>query len=448
LWFLQQVEPESAAYNLVGAVRVLSKLDVPALQRAFQALVARHVSLRTTFESRDGEPIPKVAESVEVDFTVQDASDWNDAAVDKYLTDEGHRPFDLEVGPLLRVRLLKRSQSEQALLLSLHHIIADQWSLAILLNDLGVLYEGERTNTPVVLPDLPAQYADYVCWQKEILSDESGAQLLSYWEKQLAGELPILNLPTDRPRPAVKSYQGAAHTFRLNTDLTSSLKVLGYALEATLYMTLMAAFQVLLYTYTDQEDILIGTTTTGRGPAEFASMVGYFVNPVVIRAYLAGNPTFQTVLSRARQTVLEAFKHQHYPFQLLTERLQPKRDASRSPIFQAMFSMQNIPLAADSGLTSLAVGEAGAKLELGALSLESLPLEQQTTMFDITLRMAEVEGELAASLEYNTDLFDALTITRMAERFQALLQGVVADPSQHLSELPQLTEAESRLLAE
>jgi len=448
LWFLQQVEPESAAYNLVGAVRVLSKLDVPALRRAFQALVARHVSLRTTFESRDGEPIPKVAESVEVDFTVQDASDWNDAAVDKYLTDEGHRPFDLEVGPLLRVRLLKRSQSEQALLLSLHHIIADQWSLAILLNDLGVLYEGERTNTPIVLPDLPAQYADYVRWQKEILSDESGAQLLSYWEKQLAGELPILNLPTDRPRPAVKSYQGAAHTFRLNTDLTSSLKVLGYALEATLYMTLMAAFQVLLYTYTDQEDILIGTTTTGRGPAEFASMVGYFVNPVVIRAYLAGNPTFQTVLSRARQTVLEAFKHQHYPFQLLTERLQPKRDASRSPIFQAMFSMQNIPLAADSGLTSLAVGEAGAKFDLGALSLESLPLEQQTTMFDITLRMAEVDGELAASLEYNTDLFHALTITRMAERFQTLLQGIVADPSQRLSELPQLTEAESRLLAE
>ena len=448
LWFLQQVEPESAAYNLVGAVRVLSKLDVPALQRAFQALVARHVSLRTTFESRDGEPTPKVAESVDVDFTVQDASTWNDTVVDKYLTDEGYRPFDLEAGPLLRVRLLKRSESEQVLLVSLHHIIADQWSLAILLNDLGVLYEAERTNTPVVLPDLPAQYADYVRWQKEILSDESGERLLSYWEKQLSGELPVLNLPTDRPRPAVKSYQGAAHTFRLNADLTSSLKVLGYALEATLYMTLMAAFQVLLYTYTDQEDILIGTTTTGRGPAEFASVVGYFVNPVVIRAYLAGNPTFETVLSRARQTVLEAFKYQDYPFQLLTERLQPKRDASRSPIFQAMFSMQNIPLATDSGLTSLAVGEVGAKLEMGALSLESLPLEQQTTMFDITLRMADVEGELAASLEYNTDLFDASTITRMAERFQTLLQGIVADPSQRLSELPLLTEAESRLLGE
>src|ERR1051326_626697 len=168
LWFLQQVEPESAAYNLVVAVRVLSKLDVPALQRAFQALVARHVSLRTTFESRDGEPTPKVAESVDVDFTVQDASTWNDTVVDKYLTDEGYRPFDLEAGPLLRVRLLKRSESEQVLLVSLHHIIADQWSLAILLNDLGVLYEAERTNTPVVLPDLPAQYADYVRWQKEI----------------------------------------------------------------------------------------------------------------------------------------------------------------------------------------------------------------------------------------------------------------------------------------
>jgi acyl-CoA synthetase (AMP-forming)/AMP-acid ligase II/acyl carrier protein len=452
LWFLQQVDPESAAYNLSGALRVLSPLDVPALQRAFQQLMKRHVSLRTTFPSRDGEPAVSVHEDVEVDFIVHDSSAWDDAALSQYLTDEAHRPFDLEAGPLLRVRLLSRVFSrrgqEQVLLLCLHHIIADQWSLAVLLNELGVLYEAECTAALVTLPDLRSQYADYARWQEKLLSGEFGERLLSYWKKQLAGELPNLNLPTDRPYPPVQTYHGASHLFRLNAELTRSLKEVSYARDATLYMTLLAAFQVLLHGYTDQEDILIGSPSAGRSLAEFANVVGYFVNPLVIRADLAGNSTFEAVLSRTRQTVLEAFEHQDYPFPLLTERLQPARDASRSPIFQVMFSMQNTPLGSGDGLTALAVGEPGAKLQLGQLHLESLPLEQQSAMFDITLRMAEVEGELLASLQYNTDLFDPATITRMAEHFQTLLDGIVNDPSRHLSELPLLTSAESRLLAE
>ena len=448
LWFLQQVDPESAAYNLAGALRVLSQLDVPALQRTFQQLVKRHVSLRTTFPSRDGEPAVSVHEDVEVDFIVHDSSVWDDAALSQYLTDEAHRPFDLEAGPLLRVRLLSRSGQEQVLLLCLHHIIADQWSLAVLLNELGVLYESECTGALVTLPDLRLQYADYARWQEKLLSGESGERLLSYWKKQLAGELPNLNLPTDRPYPPVQTYHGASHLFRLNADLTRSLKEVSCARDATLYMTLLAAFQVLLHGYTDQEDILIGSPTAGRSLAEFANVVGYFVNPLVIRADLTGNSTFEAFLSRTRQTVLEAFEHQDYPFPLLTERLQPARDASRSPIFQVMFSMQNTPLGSGSGLTALAVGEPGAKLQLGELHLESLPLAQQAAMFDITLRMAEVEGELLASLQYNTDLFDPATITRMAEHFQTLLDGIVTDPSRHLSELPLLTRAESRLLAE
>ncbi|HKR10520.1 MAG TPA: AMP-binding protein, partial [Pyrinomonadaceae bacterium] len=452
LWFLQQVDPESAAYNLAGALRVLSQLDVPALQRAFQQLVKRHVSLRTTFPSHDGAPAVSVNEDAEVDFIVHDTSAWDDAAVGQYLTDEAHRPFDLEAGPLLRVRLLNRllnhSGQDQVLLLCLHHIIADQWSLAVLLDELGVLYEAECTRALVTLPDLRSQYADYARWQEKLLSGESGERLLSYWKKQLAGELPNLKLPTDRPYPPVQTYHGAAHLFRLNAELTRSLKEISCAREATLYMTLLAAFQVLLHGYTDQEDILIGSPTAGRSLAEFANVVGYFVNPLVIRAGLTGNSTFEAVLSRTRQTVLEAFEHQDYPFPLLTERLQPTRDASRSPIFQVMFSMQNTPLGSGGGLTALAVGEPGAKLQLGELHLESLPLEQQTAMFDITLRMAEVEGELLASLQYNTDLFDLATIARMAEHFQSLLEGIVSEPSRPLSELPLLTRAESRQLAE
>jgi len=447
LWFLQQVDPESAAYNLAGALRLLSPLDVPALQRAFQQLVKRHVSLRTTFPARDGEPAVSVHEDVEVDFIVHDSSAWDEAAVSQYLSHEAHRPFDVEAGPLLRIRLLNRSE-EQVLLLCLHHIIADQWSLAVLLKELGVLYEAECTGALVTLPELRSQYADYARWQKKLLSGESGEQLLSYWKKQLAGELPNLNLPTDRPYPPVQTYHGASHLFRLNADLTRSLKEVSCARDATLYMTVLSAFQVLLHGYTDQEDILIGSPAAGRSLAEFANVVGYFVNPLVIRADLTGNATFEAVLSRTRQTVLEAFEHQEYPFPLLTERLQPARDASRSPIFQVMFSMQNSPLSSGGGLSALAVGEPGAKLQLGKLHLESLPFEQQSAMFDITLRMAEVEGELLASLQYNTDLFDPSTITRMAEHFQTLLHGIVTDPSQRLSELPLLTRAETCLLAD
>jgi amino acid adenylation domain-containing protein len=448
LWFLHQLAPESSAYNIVRAVRILTDLDIPALQRALQTLVARHPSLRATFTTSCGKPVQRVHEHIEVCFQKEDVSTWSEVALDEHLVEEAHRPFNLEQGPLLRVKLYTRSAQEHILLLAMHHIVADFWSLSILLHELGTLYRTEKEGIPATLAPLTLQYIDYSLWQAEMLASPEGERLWAYWQKQLAGELPVLNLLTDRPRPPIQTYRGASVHFKLNADLTQRLKVLGSIHGATLYMTLLAAFQVLLYRYTGQEDFLVGSPTVGRSRAEFARLVGYFVNPVVLRANFAGNPTFSTYLEQVRQTVLAAFEHQDYPFPLLVEQLQPIREPSQSPLFQIMFILQKAHLLNEEGLAAFALEEAGSRIELGGLELESLTLEQQVAQFDLTLMMAEVGEELAASLQYNTDIFDAATIVRMSGHFQTLLEGIVAHPEQQLSGLPLLTEAERRLLVD
>ncbi len=446
LWFLQQLSPESAAYNLVHAARVRTDLDVSALQRAFQKLVDRHSSLRTTFSTSRGEPVQRVHEHVEVCFQKEDASTWSEAALNDRLAEEVYRPFDLERGPLVRMTLFTRSAQEHIIVLAMHHIVTDLWSVVILLYELGVLYTAEKAGVPASLKPLPARYSDYVRWQAEMLSGPEGDRLWAYWREQLAGELPVLNLPTDRPRPPVQTDRGAAETIRLGTELTQSLRSLARAHGTTLYSTLLAAFQVLLHRYTGQEDILVGSPKAGRS-RKLARLVGYFVNPVVLRADLSGNPTFSAFLDRTHHTTLAAFEHGDYPFPLLVERLQPERDPSRSPIFQVMFAWQKTTRLLDSqNMTSFALSEAGRKLELGELSLESIALEHRVAPFDLTLYMAEAGGELVASAEYNTDLFDAGTIRRMLGHFQTLLAGVAADPDQPICTLPLLTEAERQQL--
>jgi amino acid adenylation domain-containing protein len=451
LWFLYQLAPDSAAYNIASAVRIRAAVDLAGLRRAFQTLVDRHAMLRTSFTqgapARDGEPLQQIRPHAEVALESVDAVGWDDAALDTRLAEEAHRPFDLEHGPLLRVQVFTRSPNEHVLLLAVHHIVADFWSLAVLIHELGRLYTTDQGESVVALSEPELLYTDYVRWQTAMLSQAPGERLWNFWQQQLAGPLPVLNLPTDRPRPATQTYRGGSHAFTLGPALSQQIAGLSEQRGLTLYMTLLATFQVLLHRYTGQDDLLIGSTTAGRSRAKLSQLVGYFVNPIVLRANCAGNPSFADYLRRVRQTVLDAFAHQDYPFALLVERLQPERDPSRSPLFQVMFSFQQTPLLDREGLAAFALGEAGAQLALGDLRVESVALEQRTAQFDLTLAIAPTTEGLGGSLQYNSDLFEAATISRMVDHFQTLLTSIVTDPDQRVSNLPLLTAAEQQKLA-
>jgi Condensation domain len=292
LWFLHQLDPDSAAYNIALTWRIRSGLDIRALQRTFQALVNRHPSLRTTYTIQDGRPAQRIQKSQKVRFEVIDALTWNRDHLNGCLTEEAHRPFNLERGPLLRVSLFTLPARQFVLLVTMHHIVTDVWSLTVLLDELCRLYPLENAEAGAPLTPPEVQYKDYVRWQTEMLAGPEGEKLWAYWQKQLSGELPVMNLPTDRPRPPVQTEHGAVHTFNLSERLTQQLKLLAKAEEATLYTTLLAAFLILLYRYTGQEDLPVGSPMVGRSRAEFEEIVGYFANPVVIRADLSKNPIF------------------------------------------------------------------------------------------------------------------------------------------------------------
>lgn len=442
LWFMQQLAPESTAYSIVSALRIVSDVDTGALQRAFQLLTDRHEILRTTFPVIAGEPVQHVSDRVDVCFEELDATSWSATEVDQYLDAEVHRPFDLVTGPLLRIKLLERGAREHVLLIAAHHIIADLWSLAILLQELGDAYKAEVSGSSHSLPSLNFNYADYVRWQGQLLASDEGDRLWTYWQRQLAGELPVLELPVDRPRPLVQTYRGTSLSFEIDAALTQQLKQLGQENGATLYMALLAAFQVLLHRYTNQDQFAIGSLTTGRSLEGLAPVVGYFVNPVVVRADLSGSPAFQMLLGRVRETVLSTFEHQDYPFASLVERVAPVRDSRVSPLFQTMFILQKAPVLNDEGLAALALGRAAARIEVGGLTLESMALNQRIAQFDLTLSATEVDGGLVASLQYNTDLFEERTISRLAKNFEFLLEEIVADPSRSIAALPLLSETE------
>ena len=447
LWFLYKLAPESWAYNVLFAARIRrSCVDVSALQNAFQALIERHPALRTTYTVHDSKPVQQVHDHSQLHFEETDASGWSQDELNNYVVKAARRPFDLERGPLLRVNLFTVAPTEHVLLLTVHHIAVDFWSLTVLLDELRVLYPAQ-TGTQV-LPPLDLQYTDYVDWQAEMLAGQGGERLWAYWERQLAGELPVLNLPTDRPRPPVQTYCGASHAFKLSQSLTQQLKARAKSEEATLYMTLLAIFQVLLYRYTGQEDILVGSPLTGRTRRKFSGIVGDFINPVVLRGDLSGNPTFKTFLTQVRHTVLDALKHQDYPFGRLVERLHPTQDPSRSPLFQVMLIVRKLHRFEEIS-QFIVPSETDAQMDFGGLELEPFALAQQEGQVDLTLEVSETDDSLYCVLKYNPDLFEVATIARMAEHFQTLVSGIVADPDQQVSTLPLLTEAEKyQLLVE
>ena len=319
--------------------------------------------------------------------------------------------------------------------MTLHHIVTDFWSLGILMRELGALYEAEKSGTTLDLAPLPVEYTDYARWQTEMLAGDEGERLWSYWQEKLAGELPVLDIPADAPRPLAQTFRGASESIVFDAKLTEELKALSQTQGTTLYMTLLAAFQALLYRYTGQEDLLVGSPTAGRSRAELASLAGYFVNPVVLREDLSGNPTFKEFMERVRRTVLDAFAHQDYPFSLLVERLQPVRTSIYPPLFQAMFVLQKAHQQ-DDALASFALSEEGARMNLGGLEVESIALEQRVAQVDLTLVMAEMEDGLAASLQYNTDLFEPSTIRQMLGHLESILRVASATPDARLAAMP------------
>nr|VFJ65653.1 MAG: amino acid adenylation domain-containing protein [Candidatus Kentron sp. FW] len=449
LWFLHRSAPDSPAYNTAAVVRILSSVDVPALRDVFQTLLARHPSLRTTFSQQDGQPVQIVHGHRDLHFERVDASMDTEEALHRRVTETHRRPFDLEQGPLLRVSLFTRAQEDHVLLIALHHIINDGWSEWMLLSEFLTRYSARRAGREAALSPLQRQYPDFVKWQTELLAGPEGERLWEYWQKQLAGSPPVLDLPTDRPRPPVQTHDGASVSFTLPGALARKLKERARASNVTLYTILLAAFQVLLHRYTGQEDILVGTPTAGRGRPEFDGICGYFVNPIVLRARLEGDPSFTAFLEQVRRTVLEGLAHQDYPFPLLVERLQPARDASRSPLFQVDFVLQKSQQ--DEELLTLFSGmdEYDWRVDKGGLSLTPFRMAKGEGIFDLTLQMAETRQSLSGEFKYNTDLFEAGTIERMAEHFQCLLEGIVAEPEARISRLPLLTEAErQRILIE
>jgi Condensation domain len=444
IWFLYQLAPESAVYNVNFAARIVSALNVAALRRAMQSLLDRHPSLRTTFPARAGKPVQQVHRNMKVSFAEVDGAAWSEDGLKTWMLAEAYRSFDLERGPLLRVSLIMRSAHEHVLLMVVHHIVVDFWSLAVLLDELGVLYPAECAGAKASLPPLEISYTDYVRWQAEMLSSPAGERLWAYWQKQLAGQLPVLDLPTDRPRPPVQTHRGASNEFTLDEALSSRLRALAREQGATLYTVLLAVFQVVLSYHTGQEDLQVGSPMVGRSRAEFEGIVGLFTNPVVLRADLSGNPAFADFLAQVRQTVLAALEHQDFPTVLLVERLHPFRDPSRPPLCQVMFVLDKPHRFAEPGAATFVTGDSGFSMNPGGLAMESIALERRAATLDLVLLIIETSGGLSASMRYNTDLFDQSSISRLSAHFETILRHVVVEPNARLSVLKDLLAVTDR----
>lgn len=441
MWFLWQLAPESGFYNVVFSCRICSSVNVTTLQKTFQTLIERHPQLRSNFPKQGNKPVQKINQTLSPNFEQINASTWSEQELDERVFQASQQPFDLENGSVMRVNLFTKSEQEHILLLIVHHIAIDAWCLPLLVEEMIIIYHALELGVQPNLIPLNYSYIDYVRWQRKLLTSVEGEKLWQYWQKKLSGDLPVLNLPTDRPRPPIQTYNGASHKFQLSPKLTEQLKQLAQTQGATQSMVLLAAFQILLYRYTGQEDILVGVPTSGRTKSEFMPLVGYFVDPVVMRVNFSESPSFQEFLSQTRQTVSEALAHQDFPFALLVERLQSKRDPSRSPIFQALFNfiLQNLRQFEYSQQLLL-----GGEVDREGFKLKPYEMTQMEGQFDLDLMMAEGNGDLVGFFRYNTDLFDEQTIAQMASHFQNLLAAIVSNPQQKISQLPLLSEAEQQ----
>ncbi|MBD6620399.1 amino acid adenylation domain-containing protein [Komarekiella sp. 'clone 1'] len=444
LWFLDQLIPDNTIYNVLTVIRLTGSLNLTALEQTFNEIVRRHETLRTTFIVLDGQPLQAIAPSLTIPISVLDLQLLPDGERElearRIVNAEIEHPFDLFSGPLLRVKLLVLSNTENILLLNMHHIICDDWSIGVLIRELGTLYTAFVQNRTALLSELPLQYADFAHWQREWLQGEVLQTQLTYWQQQLNG-ISMLHLPTDKPRPAIQSYQGATQFFELPKKLTDALEKLSQQAGVTFFMTLLAAFKTLLYRYTHQEDIAVGSPIANRNRSEIEGLIGFFVNSLVLRSNLSGNPTFRELLGRVREVTLGAYSQQDLPFDKLVEELHPERNLSHHPLFQVVFSFQNAPMSV---------------LELSGLVPSFMNIDLKKTRFDLELHLWKCSDDfrslwganwehsegLRGVIVYNTDVFEQATISRMLEHFKTLLSSIVVNPEQRIANLPLLSEVE------
>ncbi|PLZ48403.1 non-ribosomal peptide synthetase [Fischerella thermalis] len=435
LWFIHQFVPDSPAYNIPILINCKGKINEAVVAQSLNEIIRRHAVLRTNFVVVDGQPLQVIQPATKLTLLTEDLQQvtLNQRAeqVRRLASEFAQQPFDLSSQPLLRAKLLRLDQQEYTLLLTLHHIIADGWSIGILIQELAALYAAFSRGEPSPLPELPIQYIDFAYWQRQWLQSDRIQTLLTYWKQQLGGKLPVLNLPTDRPRSPIQTFKGAQARLTLSPTLTAELKKLGHSEGVTLFMTMLTAFKILLYRYTGQTDILVGSPIANRNQTEVKSLIGYFVNVLVLRTDLANQPSFRELLSQVKSTALEAYIHQDLPFEKLVEELHLDRDLSYNPLFQVMFVLQNVPIPSP---------------KLSDISITCQEGENGTAKFDLTLFVADTEHGLLITAEYNTDLFNADTIHRLLGHFQTLLTGVVKNPDQCIADLPLLTAPEKQQL--
>ena len=436
LWFLAQLVPDDPFYNMPGALRLRGNLDTRALAGSMNAIVARHEALRTAFVSLEGRAVQVIAPSLTLDLPVVDlsdmAADGREVRARELAMEEAQRPFDLSQKPLLRMHLVRMADDDHVLIYNMHHIVSDGWSVGIFVEELAALYPAFVAGEPSPLAPLPIQYADFSQWQRQWVQGEVLEEQLAYWKGQLAGLPEVLALPTDHPRPAVQSYRGANCPVRVSVEVAEGLRALSREAGGTLFMTLSAAFQVLLHRYTGQTDFAVGSPIANRNRAEIERLIGFFVNTLVLRADLSGNPTFEELLDRVKEVTLGAYAHQDLPFERLVEELKPERTMSHLPLVQVCLALQNAPMRA---------------LELPELEITPWEFDPGTTRFELVLHLWEQDGGgLWGLLEYNTDLFEAATARRMVDHLQVLLEGVLRHRWRRISDLPLLKDSEYRQL--
>ena len=435
LWFLDQLAPGSPVYNIPQAISIHGDLNVDALRRTFQEIIRRHEALRTTFSVVAGQPVQIIAKHLTLGLPVIDLTSLAEAERDveseRLTAEEAQKPFDLIRGPLVRALLLKRSADDHVLLLTMHHIVSDGWSMGVLFRELGSIYEAFAGHRPSPLPELPIQYADYAVWQSEWLEEEALGTQLDYWKNQLTDASPTLELPKDKQRPPTQRFLGAQLVQHLPAGLTEGLKQLSLDERVTLFMTLLAVFKVLLWRYTNQDDVVVGSPIANRTRAETEDLIGFFVNTLVLRSDLSGNPTFSDFLQRVKKVAVGAYAHQDVPFEKLVEELSPELDPSRNPLFQVSFVLENATR---------------SQLVLSGLTLSPLEVHSGTAKFDLSLSILETPEGLKATWEYDTDLFEAPRIARMVQHFEMLLNGVIANPAARIGQLPLLSDSERHRL--
>jgi amino acid adenylation domain-containing protein len=433
LWFMDQLEPNQPLYNIPDTHSFKGPLDLEALQRSLSEIVRRHEILRTTFQTVGGQPVQVIAPPQPLAVPVIDISHLPDAErtaeAQRLADEESIQPFDLSRGPLFRVQLVRLAKEEHLLLFTMHHIISDGWSLQVLGRELGTLYQAYKSGQTSPLPELPIQYADFAVWQREWLQGEVLEKQLNYWREKLGGDLPELELPFDHARPARQSFRGEAEGIELNAEVSRRVKEIAREQGTTLFMTLLAAFNVLLWRYTGQEDLLVGTPIANRTRSETENLIGFFVNTLVLRTEMNASSSFRDLLEQVRETTLGAYDHQDVPFEKLVEELQPERSLNRNPLFQVLFALQD-----------------GGELKLSGLELTWMDTKNDIAKFDLSFYISDTPNGFYAWFEYDKDLFEQATIARMLKHFEVLVERIAMNPDAKLSELEILTQAEREQL--